>query len=389
MSISVNSLILNGKYRVLKKLDEGRFGHVYQIENTLTKEYFALKSISKNEIKKNSSLRQNISREIHIHRQLNHPNIVKLIETGENANRKFIILEYMPIGDIFNLLYTDLSDNSDSNDNSDTSNSSDNTEKQHHFSENEAREYIYQIIQALIYLRDLGIIHRDLKPENILISLTGEIKIADFGWAIDKPSKDNVGTTRYNSPEMIFDDKYYNHTTDLWSVGIILFEFLYGKTPYQGKNYAKIEEKIEKIYFKFPETPKVSNEVKDLIRKILVRTPTRRPTYEQILEHPWMKEYVTIQKNLESDNTLELELDSSSDIILEPISNSPSNPNLNSNSNIAHELDSDSDINSDIKSDIKSDIDSETVPKSPSEPSPNSENENENENEDNKDKINK
>jgi serine/threonine protein kinase len=370
MSISINSLILNGKYRVLKKLDEGRFGHVYQIEHTLTKEYFALKSISKNEIKKNPSLRQNISREIHIHRQLNHPNIVKLIETGENATRKFIILEYMPIGDIFNLLYTDLSDNSDSD------NSSDNTEKEHHFSENEAREYFYQIIQALIYLRDLGIIHRDLKPENILISLTGEIKVADFGWAIDKPSKDNVGTTRYNSPEMIFDDKYYNHTTDLWSTGIILFEFLYGKTPYQGKNYAKIEEKIEKIYFKFPETPKVSNEVKDLIRKILVRTPSRRPTYEQILEHPWMKEYVTIQKTLESDNTLELEVESSSDIILEPISNSHVADELEpiSNSHVANELDSDSDIDS--------------APKSPSEPSPNSENENGNEN-DNEDKDNK
>ena len=293
MSISENTLILNGKYRVLEKLDEGRYGHVYKIKNTQTKQIYALKSISKMDMKKNTSLRRNLGREIYIHKQLDHPNIVKLIETGESKSRMYIILEYMDLGDVFDLMYNYLSTDST------TGNA---------FSEDESRDYFYQLIQALIYLRDLNILHRDLKPENILISSNGQIKLADFGWAIDKPSNENVGTTRYSSPEMIFDKHKYNYKTDVWSTGIILYEFLYGTTPYESRKESKVEAKIEKIFFKFPENSTVSDLAKDLIRKILIKNPDRRPDYEEILAHEWMKP--ALNQNIDNLDNLELEDDS-------------------------------------------------------------------------------
>lgn len=298
MSLKIGTVILNGKYLVVEKLDEGRYGHVYKVENTQTKETFALKSISKMDIKKNSTLRHNISREIFIHKQLDHPNIVKFIESSEDSKRKYIVLEYVDLGDLFDLLYS-IPENLDSDSES---------ESNQFFSEDEAMDYFYQLVSAMMYLRDINILHRDLKPENILINSIGELKLADFGWATNKPSNDNVGTTKYSSPEMIFDDKNYDYKTDVWSLGVILYEFLYGASPYEAKKERKVEEKIEKVFFKFPDKPVTSDKVKDLIRKILSKHPTQRPDYEEILEHEWLKPM--IERNNDTNSELEIEFNS-------------------------------------------------------------------------------
>jgi len=98
------------------------------------------------------------------------------------------------------------------------------------------------------YLHSNNIIHRDLKPENILIDQDGHLKLTDFGLAKEKVSDDSktssfCGTVEYMSPEMIKGEPY-SFSTDLWSLGIILYDMLTGKAPFQAKNRAQLQKKI-------------------------------------------------------------------------------------------------------------------------------------------------
>jgi len=333
MSLEPGCTIFEGKYRVLRKLDEGRFGHVYKIENVETGKYYALKSINRNEIKRNRELRANLDREIRIHCQLDHPNIIKIIQTGRNRSRKFIVLEYARLGDLWDHLYDDFDSSSDD---------SSEYEYSQHFTESESREYFRQIINALIYLRDKKIIHRDLKPENILLMEDNTIKIADFGWATDKVSNSHVGTTRYNSPEMIFSQKPYNYRTDLWSSGIILYEFLIGDAPFVSKSETKLEDKINNGVIRFPERPRISDEAKDLIVKILRHYPRDRISYEEILAHPWMNK-APEEKNNDNDDD----------------SNSLDENELESNISDVDVTEWDSEIDPELEAQIHQEIDAE------------------------------
>jgi len=320
MSLAINSTVLNGKYTILEKLDEGRYGHIFKIkDNEKTPFTYALKAISIMDMQINPTLKDNVNREIRIHKSLEHPNIVKFIEYGYTAKEdyKLIVLEYVDFGDMWDLLYTD-------------------TEKG--LTEEEACDYFTQLINALMYLRDVGIIHRDLKPENILITKSGTIKLADFGWAIDRPSSHYVGTTKYCSPEMISSHEKYNYKTDVWSAGIILYEFLCGKVPFDSKKEKKIEHKILNNTLTFPEdTHELSDSVKDLIRFILNRNPHKRPDYEDILAHEWIinnsNDYSDIS-DIEFDEELHKEIENELEILRKSLvattKNEPLRPDLES-----------------------------------------------------------
>lgn len=308
MSLAINSTIFNGKYTILEQLGEGRYGHIFKI--VLTKSindtepiYYALKAIDMVDIKKNSTLKENLNREIRIHENLDHPNIVNMIDYGytDKNDYKLIILEYIDFGDMWDLLY-DATDDS-----------------QHYLTEDEACNYFHQLLQALIYLRNFGIIHRDLKPENILITKSGTIKLADFGWAIDRPSSQYVGTTKYCSPEMIASHAKYNYKTDIWSAGIILYELLYGTVPFDSNKETKIEYKIQNKNITFPNTPMVSQSAKNLIVSMLNRNPHKRPDYEKILAHEWfdnllidnssVEDFIDIEFDQELNKEIEDELE--------------------------------------------------------------------------------
>jgi len=289
MSLAPNTTIFDGKYTIIEKLDEGRYGHIFKIQHNTSTKLYALKAVSNDDIRLNPSLKENIGREIRIHQTLNHPNIVKFIETTVTKDYTLIILEYIDVGDIWDILYY-----------------SDNTNQ--YFSEDEARDYFYQLIKALIYLRDRGIMHRDLKPENILINKEGIIKLGDYGWAVDHPSSSYVGTTKYCSPEMVASLNKYNHKTDVWSTGIILYEFLYGKVPFDSHREHKIEYKIQHNNIRFPESPHTSDQAKSLINFILNKDPKKRPDYEEILVHPWMTTAIVENYlNSESDDVDDIE----------------------------------------------------------------------------------
>ena len=148
----------------------------------------------------------------------------------------------------------------------------------------------------------------DLKPENLLLDAIGNIKMADFGWAINTEAARQTfcGTLDYLAPEMVNQDTY-GPSIDVWALGVLIYEFLCGQPPFavvsepttehlspNNKLRLKAEQRatmkrIDSVELPDPALPEASAEVNDLIKKLLVKDSKQRLTIQQVLEHPWVK----------------------------------------------------------------------------------------------------
>lgn len=142
-------------------------------------------------------------------------------------------------------------------------------------------------------MHEKNVIHRDIKPENLLLGLNGELKIADFGWSIHAPDKKRLtlcGTLDYLPPEMI-EGKYHNEKVDLWSLGVLCYEFLVGSPPFEDPSghYQATYSKIAKVDVNFPDY--VSPLARDLIMKLLKKSPEDRLQLDKVLVHPWILQH--------------------------------------------------------------------------------------------------
>ena len=264
------------KYEILSKLGSGSFGNVYLARNKFTDEKVALKQIKKS----TSNLLSDgeIKDEIEILKTLDHPDIVRIIESFNTKNSYILITEYCEGGELFDQVKNQLS-------------------------ETQIAVIFRQLLSGLAYLHSNNIVHRDLKLENILIheieksKTTGEdlfnIKIIDFGTAriFDKNRKPQsiVGSSYYIAPEVL--RQKYNKECDLWSVGVILYMFIVGHAPFDGCDDEEITSNIQKGFYRKNDRRwlKASKEVKDLIQRLLAYRPSQRLTAIQALNHPWFK----------------------------------------------------------------------------------------------------
>lgn len=170
-----------------------------------------LKCLYKKEIVE-SKVEKQIRREIEIQQNLRHPNILRLYGYFHDENRIFLMLEFAGKGEMYKQLT-----------------------KYGRFSERRSSVYVDQMADALIYLHSKHVIHRDIKPENLLIGINGELKLADFGWSVHAPSNRRTtmcGTLDYLPPEMI-EGKEHSEKVDYWALGVLTFEFLCGKPPFE------------------------------------------------------------------------------------------------------------------------------------------------------------
>lgn len=224
-------------------------------------------------------------KEIKSHAMMSHPNIIKFYHLIENDDKLYMLLEYAPNGD----LYKYLVDN----------------EK---FSERDSCKIIAQVALALQYIHRKGILHRDLKPENILLDSNFIVKVSDFGWCgefnklkrhVPGSSPNRVtfcGTYEYMAPEVIRGD-YQDEKVDVWSLGILLYELLHGKTPFRSSAPLDIQRNI--IEGRFSIDKRLSTSAIDLLRRILRANPTDRYSVNQLLAHPFIKVKPTlIQKHI-------------------------------------------------------------------------------------------
>ena len=251
-----------GMFEIGKPLGKGKFGRVYLAKTRSTGFVCALKVLHKSELQQGKVEKQ-VRREIEIHKNLRHPNILRFYGHFHDSKRVFLILEFAGKGELYKHL-----------------------RKEHRFPEWKAAQYIAQMTEALIHLHKKHIMHRDIKPENILVGIHGEIKISDFGWSVHAPNNRRntmCGTLDYLPPEMIkpgSQENFYNEKVDLWSLGVLTYEFLVGEAPFEDTP-VMTQRRIARGEMTVPKF--VSAEARDLIEKVSLTT--NQPLSKTSVDH--------------------------------------------------------------------------------------------------------
>ena len=249
-----------------KRIGKGGFSNIYKAYDKKNQRMVAIKEICLDTLNK---YKDSIKRETKIMKNLNHPNIVRLYDTiiDDTTDNIYLVLEYFSRGDFSKFL------------------------KKRPLKEKYAKKYLKQLASGLKYLLENKIIHRDLKPQNILVTNLGDIKITDFGFARyfdnDMVIQTICGSPLYMAPE-IMKNKKYDLKSDLWSVGIILYEMLVGQAPFRAKNIFELMRHIEKNEVKIPRETNISDSCLDLLLKLLKKNPEERLDWNDFFLHPWL-----------------------------------------------------------------------------------------------------
>ncbi|KAJ1834517.1 spindle assembly checkpoint kinase [Coemansia sp. RSA 2711] len=250
-------------------LGKGKFGRAYLARERNTNYICALKVLFKSELVE-SKIEKQLRREVEIQTHLRHPHILRLYGYFYDDKRIYLILEYAARGEMYKLL-----------------------QKQGSFSEPMAAKYIWQMATALDYLHSKRVIHRDIKPENLLLNANGDLKIADFGWSVHAPNSRRrtlCGTLDYLPPEMV-EGRDHNASVDLWSLGVLMYEFLVGVPPFEDlQSHKATYRRIAKVDLHIP--PEVSSEAADLITRLLQYDGAKRLPLGDVLRHPWILKHV-------------------------------------------------------------------------------------------------
>ncbi|CAK8985432.1 CBL-interacting protein kinase 8 (OsCIPK08) [Durusdinium trenchii] len=262
-----------GKYEIHKTLGEGTFGKVKRALNSETQEWVAIKVLDKDKIQK-QNMGSQVKKEISIMKLVRHPHVVQLKEVLASRTKIFIVLELVTGGELFDKIVAE-----------------------GRFRERTARFYFQQLCVGTEYCHRQGVCHRDLKPENLLLDDQGNLKISDFGLSAlyeqdaeaDRQSllHTTCGTPNYVAPEVLADQGYDGALADTWSIGVILYVFLAGFLPFDETTMSALFRKIQKADYSFPSW--FTEEVRDLLDKILTVNPDKRWTIRQIMQHSWWK----------------------------------------------------------------------------------------------------
>lgn len=217
--------------------------------------------------------------EIKAHAIMKHPNIIRFHYLLEDQEKLYMLLEYASNGDLYKVIA-----------------------KRGKVSEKTACKIVAQVALALEYIHSKGILHRDLKPENILLDNNLVVKVSDFGWCGEykrnlrspgpgingaPPQRMTFcGTYEYMAPEII-KGGHQDEKVDIWSLGILLYELVHGRTPFRSNSPLEIQENI--IKGKFLVDTNVSPLAVDLIRRLLREDPRDRLDIKQVLGHTFIR----------------------------------------------------------------------------------------------------
>jgi serine/threonine-protein kinase ULK/ATG1 len=256
-----------------KKIGKGAFSKVYKGFNIDTDTTVAIKCIEKDTIL--NKLKNRLKSEIKLHSDFDHKNIIKLYDFIEDNDFYYIILEYCSHGDLHKYI------------------------KYNKLNSQQAQNYSRQLADGLKYLRSKNIVHRDLKPHNILITESFVIKITDFNFARElwdqQLAETLCGSPLYMAPEIIETNSYTNKS-DLWSVGMIIYEMLHSHTPYDDAiNPMDLLRKIKKREIVYTEN--LESESIDLLRGLLVIDYNKRLDWDGFFNHRWILQTPVVEEN--------------------------------------------------------------------------------------------
>ncbi|EFJ22408.1 calcium dependent protein kinase 1 [Selaginella moellendorffii] len=260
-------------YTLGRKLGQGQFGVTYLCVEKSSGKQYACKTIPKRKLISQEDV-DDVRREIQImHHLAGQPNVVQIKGAYEDAGSVHLVMELCAGGELFDRII-----------------------QRGHYSERKAAELIRVIVGVVQACHSLGVMHRDLKPENFLLLSKHEdslMKATDFGLSVFfKPGRlltDVVGSPYYVAPEVL--RKKYGPEADVWSAGVILYILLSGVPPFWAETEKGIFEQVLKgeIDFESHPWPVISQDAKDLIRKMLCPVPANRLKAHEVLGHPWAR----------------------------------------------------------------------------------------------------
>ena len=241
-------------FTIIKVVGKGSYGKVLLVKKNNEETIYAMKIMKKISMVKKNQV-DHIKTERRILELIDHPFINKLKYAFQTEQKLYLVTDYCPGGELFFHI-----------------------QRVERFNEEAAKFYAGQIILAVEHLHKNNIIYRDLKPENVLIDRKGFIKITDFGLSKEnivdnKSAKSFCGTPEYLAPEIIL-NKGHGKPVDWWSLGNLIYEMLTGIPPFYCKDNNLLFDAIINNEPEYPEY--LSNEVIDLIQKLLIKNPDKR-----------------------------------------------------------------------------------------------------------------
>ena len=270
-----NSILDNIKrqYKFLDKLNEGSYSVVYSAKSINSGELRAVKCIPI--FGASNEKLHAFSEEIRILQELDHPNILKVLDVFKDRQYIYIVTEQCKGGELFDRILSNKN-----------------------FTETQAAHYMLQMVSAVVYLHHKKIMHRDLKPENMMFETKDSeslLKLIDFGsskhFTEGIPAKERLGSAYYIAPEVL--NGNYDEKCDIWSLGVICHILLSGYPPFSGSSDQDIFTKVQltEPNFNCKSWQKISKEAIFLIQSMLNKDPKLRPTASEVFQSPWLQNF--------------------------------------------------------------------------------------------------
>ncbi|XP_062333976.1 calcium/calmodulin-dependent protein kinase kinase 2 isoform X2 [Osmerus eperlanus] len=283
------------QYKLKDEIGKGSYGVVKLAYNEDDNTYYAMKVLSKKRLMRQAGFPrrppprgaretpegppqpkgplERVYQEIAILKKLDHPNVVKLVEVLDDPSEDhlYMVFELVKQGAVLEVP----------------------TDKP--LNENQARFYFQDLLRGIEFLHYQKIIHRDIKPSNLLVGEDGHIKIADFGVSNQFEGADalltsTVGTPAFLAPETLSETRknFSGKALDVWAMGVTLYCFVFGVCPFMDERILSLHQKIKSQPLELPEQANISEDLKDLLLKMLDKNPETRISIPQIKVHPWV-----------------------------------------------------------------------------------------------------
>jgi serine/threonine-protein kinase len=249
-----------GKYVIVGKMAKGGMGAVYKAKHPTLKRYVILKQLT---LRSGSGIGERFKREAQLMIDFRHENIVPVYDHFRSGSSYYIVMEFVDGTSLDKLIAA-----------------------RGHLSNEAALLVFAEVCKGLKYAHGKGVIHRDIKPANILLSREGEVKIVDFGIATTKESEQDgltqagmtLGTPAYMSPEQIADSRSVDIRSDVYSMGVMLYEMLTGEKPFPGDFTPDAIDRINRGAYKNPKrlNQEIPGFLVQLIKKMMHHRAKRR-----------------------------------------------------------------------------------------------------------------
>ena len=242
-------------------IGEGSFSKVLKCRLRSDGKVYALKMVNVSKMSRSNF--HNLRAEIRIHEQLNHPHIIKYLDSMQIGHMVYILLEFAPKNSLFYYIHPT-----------------------NGISEDLALRFLYQMSLAVKHLHDRGIIHRDIKPENILLDDKFNVKLCDFGWSCELKNEFDYrtsvcGTFEYMSPE-VSSGSLHDEKIDVWCLGIMMIEMLTGNPPFKAESVDQIRTQLATKTVPIP--PKLRPQTAELLAGMLQGKPQRRFSIHEVVK---------------------------------------------------------------------------------------------------------